>query len=436
MAGQLVGLPPPGLVVRVLPGHSPSRYSPPHAVPARSVSATGRRAPARAGMAVSPATAITVPSTAATSHQAGGWLALPPCFATVNRAKPSGRPAMAPASAGRTCAAASPAVSCAAVAPRARVTAAVCRASCTVARVMKTAFTAARATSMIVMINRTRSSRAAFDTKPTSNRSGLAAPVEAAWDAASVAWVNSRATSPLTVTPMLSAPSTTRRGRRAARRAAIRSGTGSRDERSMSHARRRGWRGALARAPTVLVRAARQAGRNVDSAATAAATPATIPTVPTESCGAPAVPRTPAPGRQADRGGHQRHREVLGQEHAGDQFRRAADRLEQAHPPELLGHPPTRQDGQAADGQQGQQPAPHQQDAALLLDQQAVLLADLLPRDQVRVPDVVPVVAARGELIGEGLRPIGAGQLQVQDVTQGRRARGQAAGVGPGQPDH
>ncbi len=44
----------------------------------------GPAAPARAGMAVRPATAITVPSTAPASHQAGGWLALPPWLATVN----------------------------------------------------------------------------------------------------------------------------------------------------------------------------------------------------------------------------------------------------------------------------------------------------------------------------------------------------------------
>jgi hypothetical protein len=43
------------------------------------------RAARRAGPAVSPATAISVPSTAVISHQAGGWLALAPWFAAVNR---------------------------------------------------------------------------------------------------------------------------------------------------------------------------------------------------------------------------------------------------------------------------------------------------------------------------------------------------------------
>jgi hypothetical protein len=51
-----------------------------------SASATGRRVARRAGNAVSPATATSVPSTAVTSHHAGGWLALGPWFAAVNRA--------------------------------------------------------------------------------------------------------------------------------------------------------------------------------------------------------------------------------------------------------------------------------------------------------------------------------------------------------------
>ena len=45
----------------------------------------GGRAARRAGMAVSPAPEISVPSTAVISHQAGGWLAFAPWLAAVNR---------------------------------------------------------------------------------------------------------------------------------------------------------------------------------------------------------------------------------------------------------------------------------------------------------------------------------------------------------------
>ena len=50
-----------------------------------SAAAIGTRAARRAGPAVSPATAMSVPSSAVISHQAGGWLAPPPWFAAVNR---------------------------------------------------------------------------------------------------------------------------------------------------------------------------------------------------------------------------------------------------------------------------------------------------------------------------------------------------------------
>ena len=45
----------------------------------------GGRVLSRAGTEVSPATTIIVPSTAAISHQAGGWLACAPWLAAVNR---------------------------------------------------------------------------------------------------------------------------------------------------------------------------------------------------------------------------------------------------------------------------------------------------------------------------------------------------------------
>jgi hypothetical protein len=49
------------------------------------VSAMGRRPARRADTAVSPATEMSVPSTAVMSHQAGGWLAFAPWLAAVNR---------------------------------------------------------------------------------------------------------------------------------------------------------------------------------------------------------------------------------------------------------------------------------------------------------------------------------------------------------------
>src|SRR5580700_2416244 len=57
----------------------------PHVPSPWSVSAMGRRAARHPGTAVSPATAMSVPSSAVISHQTGGWLALAPWFAAVNR---------------------------------------------------------------------------------------------------------------------------------------------------------------------------------------------------------------------------------------------------------------------------------------------------------------------------------------------------------------
>ena len=85
----------------------------------------GWRAPIRAGIAVSPATAARVPSTAASQppgRRDGHTLPAP--FATANSPMPSGMPRRAPGSAGSTCAADSPALTCCGVAPRARASAA------------------------------------------------------------------------------------------------------------------------------------------------------------------------------------------------------------------------------------------------------------------------------------------------------------------------
>ena len=82
------------------------------------------------------------------------------------------------------------------------------------------------------------------------------------------AWAASAATIPLTVIAMLTTPSTTRRGRRAATRSPSSSGTGSRAEIAISQAVRRGGRAESASARTVLVRAARTAGTKVAATAT------------------------------------------------------------------------------------------------------------------------------------------------------------------------
>src|SRR6266545_6586033 len=89
----------------------------------------------------------------------------------------------------------------------------------------------------------------------------------------------SRTKIPLTVTAILTTPSTTRRGRRAATRTARSSGTGSRTEIAISQPMRRGGRGESASALTVLERAARTAGTAVAATATASATAVTDPAV-------------------------------------------------------------------------------------------------------------------------------------------------------------
>src|ERR1022692_376613 len=100
----------------------------------------------------------------------------------------------------------------------------------------------------------------------------------------------------VTVITMLNALSTTRRGRRPATRSPSNSGTGSREETATSRALRRGGRAEPASALTVLVRAARMAGKNVATTATATATPTTSAAVATVIGGVPAAPIRPAPG--------------------------------------------------------------------------------------------------------------------------------------------
>jgi YVTN family beta-propeller protein len=106
--------------------------------------ATDRRAPMRAGTAVSTATTTTVPITTATSHQIGGVVTTEPalCRTAFTSPKPPGMPSRAPISAGSTCAPDSPALTCPGVAPSARATAEERRASTTIAQVIRSALTA------------------------------------------------------------------------------------------------------------------------------------------------------------------------------------------------------------------------------------------------------------------------------------------------------
>src|SRR6202167_437039 len=98
------------------------------------------------------------------------------------------------------------------------------------------------------------------------------------------------------VTVKLAPLSRVRRGRRATRRRPRRSGAGSLDESLISHAWRRGDRTDPASRRTVLIRAARTAGTNVEAVATIRATTTTSTTVASVSAGAPAAPTSEAPG--------------------------------------------------------------------------------------------------------------------------------------------
>ena len=84
------------------------------------ISATGRRAPIRAGIAVSPATTSRVASTTASSCQAGGMGSACPLLTAASSPMASGMPRMAPGNAGSNCVADSPAVTCWGLAPSAR----------------------------------------------------------------------------------------------------------------------------------------------------------------------------------------------------------------------------------------------------------------------------------------------------------------------------
>ena len=90
-----------------------------------------------------------------------------------------------------------------------------------------------------------------------------------------VAWNESTATRPVTVTATFAAVSSARRGRRPTSRSPNSTGTGRPAEILTSAPRRRGGRATSLIAATVLVRAARMAGTSVAESATASATPMT-----------------------------------------------------------------------------------------------------------------------------------------------------------------
>src|SRR5271155_5303333 len=115
-------------------------------------------------------------------------------------------PTMVLGSAGSNCAADRPALTWRGVAPNACASADDCLASTTVAQVMKVVLAAARMTSITVMITASSLRRSIFR---------LSSP---AWPRALKVWLARIATIPVTVTAMLSAFRTPRRGRRASSR--------------------------------------------------------------------------------------------------------------------------------------------------------------------------------------------------------------------------
>ena len=218
-------------------------------------------------------------------------------------------------------------------------------------------------------------------------------PPKRLWPA--VAWKASTATIPVAVTAMLAALSRARRGRRATSRSPSSSGTGSRAEIAIS------------RGPAP--RRAGRIGQRADRAGAGGADrghqrrgqrhrqrhghhqPGDGQGERRRAGGADqggagtgdqrgGQPSDGQPGRRRD----QRQDQVLGQQHHGDQPRRAADRLEQSDPPGPLRHPAAGQHRHGGQGQQPGQPGTGRQDLLLVLHQQAVRGGDPLPRGQRR----------------------------------------------------
>ena len=274
--------------VRRPPGWKAGRAD--HAVSDWRICAVGMRAPTRAGTVVSPATARRVPSTAATTHSAVGravWF--PPT--ALNRRRPSGTPRMAPGSADSTCADIKPELICSERAPSARISADGRLVSSVVAQAVKIAFRADSVISMMVVTVSTCSFRLTIGSAspPTGPPIVFALALTVAWKASTV-------TIPATVTAVLAALSTARRGLRAAIRSPSSTGTGSLLERLISAPWRRGGRAESASALTVLDRAARTAGASVEASVTMSATHRTATTISGVSEGAPGAPTRAAPG--------------------------------------------------------------------------------------------------------------------------------------------
>jgi hypothetical protein len=126
--------------------------------------------------------------------------------------------------------------------------------------------------------------------------------------------------------------------------------------------------------------------------------------------------------------------EVLGQQYSRDQRGSAAYRLQQPDPAVLRGHLAADGYRQGAGAEQRQEPAAGQQDLLLVGRQEAILMVDHLPRDDVQPAGVVGVAARVGP-VGELLRIRRVGQLQVQDVSERILAGRQALRVRRRHPD-
>ena len=312
------------------------------------------------------ATAAAVPSTVAASHHRGGRVTGPPSLFTAEYSPiPPGMPSSAPASAGNACAAASPALTCCAG-----------RAQRPGQRRGVPGVQHRRPG------DEDRVDRGQHDQHHRQDRHHLAHPASSGLFSPALRRANRRyrrgttstATMPVAVTATLITLSTMRRGRRAAMRSPNSSGTGSRAENAMIQALRRGGRAASASAPTVLVRAARMAGRTSRRPPRRAPrpppsrpwsrSPAARPPPPTRPAPGPAISGAASQPPSRPSGGRHGQDQVLGQQHGGDQARRAADRLEQADASGLLGHPAADEHGDAGHREQAEQPAAGEQDSA------------------------------------------------------------------------
>ena len=288
---------------------------------------------------------------------------------------------MAPASAGSTCAAESPALTCCGVAPSARASAEERLASSAVAQVMKIALTAARATSVIVSVSSTwfsRSVRAGLE--PLDGEVGVGGqrgddPADRDRDAddgedgaARAPRGHAQSEQQRDGQPRRERDQPGRAPRRAGRVGEREDGAGAGGADGGDEGRRDRHRERDGRhEPTVdsvgraRARAAEEAGAGLGE----------------QWSGQPSERE---PGRRREQGDD----DVLGEQHGGDQARRAADRLEQSDAADLVGHPAADEDRDAGHGEQGEQPGAGDQRSPLVLDEVGARLADVLPGLQER----------------------------------------------------